>query len=168
MFIFLEQSACFSCFQMHICSPVCSCNGAVKLMLWASQVKAAPWCGSTTCTHLNPMSHSKDILDRSWLLYSCCLHFQLHTVNHLWWSGCIAGHGTERALLSLSDNPHYEHRSHPGPFFFNLSTAFDIANELWTVCKRGWLFWNSLFQQSHNQRGAVEKCTSDLFFFNLI
>lgn len=100
---------------------------------------------STISTHLNPTSHSKYILARSRLLYSCCLHFQLGTTNHLSWSEFIPGHQLERALLSLLYNPHYEHWSLPCSFLFSLSTTFDTANELWTACKRGWLFWNILF-----------------------
>lgn len=108
-------------------------------------------------THLNLTSHSKYMLARSWSLYSCCPHFQLGTTNHLSWSELISGHGLERTLLSLLDNPQYEHWSLPHSFLFSLSTTFDTANELWTAYKRGWLFWNSLFQESHKQRWTVEK-----------
>lgn len=160
MFLFHEQPTGCSCFQMHVCSSVCSCHAAAKLIL---RVKTATRRGSTICTHLNPESHSVYVITKSWLLYSCCLHLQLDTTNHLLLSEFIAGHRTESTLQSQSDNPYCKHCSYPCSFF-STSTAFDITNELQTVCKRGWLFWNSLFQESHNQRGAVEKSTSQFPF----
>lgn len=67
LFLMLSNAHLLICVQLPCCSNVYALN----FTRWHLDVVAL------TCTHLNPMSHSKDILPRSWLLHSCCLRFQL-------------------------------------------------------------------------------------------
>lgn len=85
----LLVSHAFKCTSAHLCA------AAVLQQRLCLELHKLRWhldVVALTCTHLNPMSHSKHILARSWLLYSCCLRFQLDATNHLSWSEFVAGH----------------------------------------------------------------------------